>query len=1280
MFSGDENSISFSSLQAKAGLNSILKKIRNQFYKSGNDPELKRYWMPDSNSRECYDCSEKFTTIRRKHHCRVCGQIFCNKCCKGDIPGNLIGYSSTTNLRACNYCYKIVTSLSKNNFLISSNTSLNVPKEYNTRSPSLQITPTNTSITSSKNIKEIFRIGEGSENLNTLLVSDLKKKVNTDEVTSKSSPLPRARTTSPIFTFERKSSIGFREEDYAKSSSLLSDGLNNKSPYALYQTNGSISASLYGSAANLACKNFQQRVSSSSQDATTIAPLWARDFNLTHESFDDKSSESYSSIEIENSNLRGNIESETVYDENGLISKTEQAQTPNVTLNKSGFEIELDLKNEQVSAFKSAKKETVPTFTFKIEPVNESKTASAYDEIDNDDNLLYTEPSILVNNPIMYLFDSSKVSKNLDDAFEKLVTKLLIQLLDKENLLHTWITPIKNLAQKVAHTVSPNCISEKDEMDIQQYVKIKKIPGGNKSDSMIVNGLVISKNVTHRKMNQNINNPKILLLSCPIVYHQRVGQKLTTLDSILLQEHNYLKNLVIKISTYNPDIVVVDKTFARTAKEILLDLGITLVCNVKSSVLEKIARFTGAEIVNSIEAQIGPPQLGHCEKFYVKCFNNSKTFMFFEGCPPEVGCTIVLRGSQSEVILKKVKYICYFVIYCYYNWRLERSLLIALYASPPSSRGGEAKYFSENELQNDMKAKSDNVKYAKDKPSGLKPSWTIIEDESDPLRLMASDAEKGPPTTPITSPSNITMPLSKSLSEDSLSKKVSQFLSNTVLVCSPFIEMDLPYFLSVEGSMCPLKRYFDIENSFWFERFKNDRSSKKKENLLEVEEATLSTRKMSQPVERIKHHSFITRDLKHNLGSTNTLDLLADFRARGSSYPKTRQIICNENIVSITDSEPIIDPLNERYHQRLPILYFSFSYSSALSPFCLNPWIVIMEFYGSRDISLGTFLEKYCFLPTYSCPATGCSAPMVEHIRKFVHGKAAIHISLKQLTNDMNSVETDIITWSVCQKCRTSSPISILSKNARSLSFAKFLELKLYGDKYSIRVPGISSECTQHSLFQDHIQYFAYKKIAASFKYQQITINEVTLPSPKIKLNSRTHSPSSSNMANETCSIDQTLLSAKPLTVSEKPAVALNENDFGSIIAYSLSTAEYEKQMNEITRASASPCTKKKLLASLESNGSSIPSDVKDSQFEVSIGSSGVSFNSKAPVSHCSNVPHINLQFSHATTEFHCCVYFADQFRKLRSELIILNNVINGASTSSLSQSSSNTSNLRRGE
>lgn len=76
--------------------------------------DLRQFWMPDDQVKECYECNEKFTTFRRRHvsfglfdfvehivlwkikffylkkkHCRVCGQIFCSKCSDHEVPSQI---------------------------------------------------------------------------------------------------------------------------------------------------------------------------------------------------------------------------------------------------------------------------------------------------------------------------------------------------------------------------------------------------------------------------------------------------------------------------------------------------------------------------------------------------------------------------------------------------------------------------------------------------------------------------------------------------------------------------------------------------------------------------------------------------------------------------------------------------------------------------------------------------------------------------------------------------------------------------------------------------------------------------------------------------------------------------------------------------------------------------------------------------------------------------------------------------------------------------------------
>lgn len=46
----------------------------------------RQHWMPDQLCKQCYFCDTSFTVFRRRHHCRICGQVFCNTCSGYFVP------------------------------------------------------------------------------------------------------------------------------------------------------------------------------------------------------------------------------------------------------------------------------------------------------------------------------------------------------------------------------------------------------------------------------------------------------------------------------------------------------------------------------------------------------------------------------------------------------------------------------------------------------------------------------------------------------------------------------------------------------------------------------------------------------------------------------------------------------------------------------------------------------------------------------------------------------------------------------------------------------------------------------------------------------------------------------------------------------------------------------------------------------------------------------------------------------------------------------------------
>ena len=77
------------------------------FFQQDTRHDLKRYWMPDSACKECSECGTKFNLLVRRHHCRICGRIFCNSCCSLTIPGINLRPDLQGNLRVCKECFGI---------------------------------------------------------------------------------------------------------------------------------------------------------------------------------------------------------------------------------------------------------------------------------------------------------------------------------------------------------------------------------------------------------------------------------------------------------------------------------------------------------------------------------------------------------------------------------------------------------------------------------------------------------------------------------------------------------------------------------------------------------------------------------------------------------------------------------------------------------------------------------------------------------------------------------------------------------------------------------------------------------------------------------------------------------------------------------------------------------------------------------------------------------------------------------------------------------------------
>ena len=222
-----------------------------------------------------------------------------------------------------------------------------------------------------------------------------------------------------------------------------------------------------------------------------------------------------------------------------------------------------------------------------------------------------------------------------------------------------WSEQMCKLALKAVRTVATveqgSGSQENKTVDLKRYARVEKVPGGEIESSKVLDGVMLAKDVTHPKMRRRIENPRILLLDCPLEYKK--GESQTNIEitkeedwnRILEIEEEQIKLICDTIIKFKPDLVFTEKGVSDLAQHFLLKQNITAIRRVRKSDNNRIARATGATIVNRVEdlreADIGT----RCGLFHIEKLGD-EYFTFLEQCKDPKACTILLRGPSKDIL------------------------------------------------------------------------------------------------------------------------------------------------------------------------------------------------------------------------------------------------------------------------------------------------------------------------------------------------------------------------------------------------------------------------------------------------------------------------------------------------------------------------------------------------------------------------------------------------------------------------------------------------------
>ena len=195
----------------------------------------------------------------------------------------------------------------------------------------------------------------------------------------------------------------------------------------------------------------------------------------------------------------------------------------------------------------------------------------------------------------------------------------------------------------------------KMEIDLKRYARIEKIPGGEISDCHVLKGIMFNKDVTHSTMRRRIENPRILLLDCPLEYKK--GETQTNVEitndedwnTMLRMEEEYVENMCAEIIAFQPDIVITEKGVSDLAQHFFAKANITAFRRLRKTDNNRMARATGATIVSRTD-EIQESDIGtKCGLFEMRKIGE-EYFAFFDNCEDPKACTIMLRGGSKDVL------------------------------------------------------------------------------------------------------------------------------------------------------------------------------------------------------------------------------------------------------------------------------------------------------------------------------------------------------------------------------------------------------------------------------------------------------------------------------------------------------------------------------------------------------------------------------------------------------------------------------------------------------
>ncbi|XP_049849625.1 uncharacterized protein LOC126319954 [Schistocerca gregaria] len=200
-------------------------------------------------------------------------------------------------------------------------------------------------------------------------------------------------------------------------------------------------------------------------------------------------------------------------------------------------------------------------------------------------------------------------------------------------------------------------VADLERKDVNlDLIKVVGKQGGRLEDTCLIDGILIDKDFSHPQMSPEVQDAKIVILTCPFeVPKVRTDHKLTIgtveqYQELAKLESDYFVDMVEKVKASGANVVACQWGFDDEANHLLLEKGLHAIRWVLGTEIELLSIATGAQIVPRF-SEITPAKLGKAARVRECSFGTTRDKMVVvEGCSNTRAVTILVRGGNKMMV------------------------------------------------------------------------------------------------------------------------------------------------------------------------------------------------------------------------------------------------------------------------------------------------------------------------------------------------------------------------------------------------------------------------------------------------------------------------------------------------------------------------------------------------------------------------------------------------------------------------------------------------------